>query len=73
MFWQNCSRNWRIYKYRDIEARDKDVEARLAMKPLVTTGDESIDEESYVGLEPWCYNCAAIGHLGDVSKYLLSS
>jgi len=37
------------------------------MKPLILAGDESVDEEKFVGLEPWCYNCAAIGHLGDVS------
>jgi hypothetical protein len=37
------------------------------MKPLILAGDESVDEEKFVGLEPWCYNCAAVGHLGDVS------
>lgn len=61
----NCSRNWRIYKYRDANIRDKDVENRVAMKPLVLARDESVDEEKYVGVEPWCYNCAMIGHLGD--------
>lgn len=35
------------------------------MKPLILAEDESVDEENYVGLEPWCYNCATMGHLGD--------
>jgi len=64
---QNCSRNWRIYKYHSAEARDKDVDERIAMKPLVLAGDESVHEEHYVGVEPWCYNCSQMGHLGDVS------
>jgi hypothetical protein len=37
------------------------------MKPLILAGDESVNEEKFVGLEPWCYNCATVGHLGDVS------
>ena len=64
---QNCDRNWRIYKYRDADARDKDIEERVAMKPLILQRDASVDEEKYVGIEPWCYNCAMMGHLGDVS------
>ena len=39
------------------------------MKPLVLAGDKSVDEEKYVGIEPWCYNCALMGHLGDVSRF----
>lgn len=62
---QTCSRNWRIYKYRDSETRDRDIATRLALKDLVMAGDESVDEEKFVGLEPWCYSCGMKGHLGD--------
>lgn len=37
------------------------------MKEKVLNGDKSVDEEGYVGVEPWCYNCGSVGHLGDVS------
>ncbi|KAG8826992.1 hypothetical protein FRC19_006230 [Serendipita sp. 401] len=61
----NCSRNWRVYKFNSPETREKDVQARLEIKPLSMEEGELADQENYVGLEPWCYACGSSGHLGD--------
>lgn len=66
MLFQNCSHNWRQYTYRSPQTREAEIEERLATKRRLGEKGSSYSTDPCIGLEPYCYNCAAVGHLGDV-------
>ncbi|KAG8832131.1 hypothetical protein FRC17_001964 [Serendipita sp. 399] len=47
------------------EVREQDVRARLELKSLILGADNPVEQEKFIGLDPWCYACGCLGHLGD--------
>ncbi|KAK2466194.1 hypothetical protein APHAL10511_001836 [Amanita phalloides] len=56
-----CPSWWRLYEYVSDDERSQLTELRKQKRDL-QLGNGG---EGYIGSDPWCYNCARMGHWGD--------